>query len=170
MSPLEVLKLVGYSTGAALHLWVVALLWRRRRNLGILSECCLRLPSPSAHGTRAISHSPYTICSVFKQSAGAQLRICDTIACISITLAYSLLLHVHLHLWADAQARKLTTIERARVFLTPGAFLFISVPQIWRGLTSRCSINSPDFLSCSALISCRLLCLGDLRARCCRRQ
>lgn len=136
MSPLEVLKLVGYSTGAALHLWVVALLWRRRRNLGNIERVLLALAvAIGAWHASNFALALHDLLGLQTERWSTQLRICDTIACISITLAYSLLLHVHLHLWADAQARKLTTIERARVFLsyTPALFLFISVPQIWRG-------------------------------------
>jgi len=36
------------------------------------------------------------------------LRLADTIAVVSITFAYSFLLHVHLHLWANAQNGQLT--------------------------------------------------------------
>lgn len=136
MSPLEILKLVGYSTGAALHLWVVALLWRRRRNLGNIERVLLALAvTIGAWHASNFSLALHDLLGLQTARWNTQLRICDTIACISITLAYSLLLHVHLHLWADEHARKFTTIERARVFLsyTPALFLFISVPQIWRG-------------------------------------
>ncbi|MGA9994440.1 MAG: ATP-binding protein, partial [Pyrinomonadaceae bacterium] len=63
------------------------------------------------------------------------LRLADTVAVISITLAYSFLLHVHLHLWANARARPLTFTERVRVYLSyiPALFLFVTVPHLWRG-------------------------------------
>jgi len=63
------------------------------------------------------------------------LRIANSIAVISITVCYSLLLHVHLHLWASARGRNLTRTERLRVYLSyiPCLFLIITVPRIWMG-------------------------------------
>jgi signal transduction histidine kinase len=63
------------------------------------------------------------------------LRIADTVAVVSITLAYSFLLHVHVHLWANASQRSLTRNEKIRVYLSylPAVFLAIAVPQIWSG-------------------------------------
>jgi signal transduction histidine kinase len=63
------------------------------------------------------------------------LRVADTVAVVSITFAYSLLLHVHLHLWANAQGRELNRSEHVRVYLSyvPTIFLVVTVPQLWRG-------------------------------------
>src|ERR1041385_2157969 len=63
------------------------------------------------------------------------LRTAKSVAVISITACYSLLLHVHIHLWASAQGRELSRIERARIWLSyiPCLFLVITVPRIWRG-------------------------------------
>ena len=63
------------------------------------------------------------------------LRLTDTLAVASVTLTYSLLLHVHLHLWADARRRALTWSERARVYLSyaPSLFLFYAVTKLWTG-------------------------------------
>src|ERR1051325_7865863 len=63
------------------------------------------------------------------------LRTANSVAVISITACYSLLLHVHIHLWASAQGRELSPIERARIWLSyiPCLFLVITVPRIWRG-------------------------------------
>ena len=54
---------------------------------------------------------------------------------VSITFAYSFLLHVHLHLWANAHNRGLTRNEKIRVYLSylPTIFLGIAIPIIWRG-------------------------------------
>jgi signal transduction histidine kinase len=69
-----------------------------------------------------------------EQSANI-LRAADSVAVISITLCYSLLLHVHIHLWASAQSRPLTKTERLRVYLSyiPCLFLIVTVPRIWIG-------------------------------------
>src|SRR5258707_10608030 len=63
------------------------------------------------------------------------LRAADSVAVISITLCYSLLLHVHIHLWASARSRPLTSTERIRVYLSyiPCLFLIVTVPRIWMG-------------------------------------
>jgi signal transduction histidine kinase len=63
------------------------------------------------------------------------LRVADSIAVVSITFAYSFLLHVHLHLWADARGRSLTRNEKIRVYLSylPTIFLVVALAQIWTG-------------------------------------
>jgi signal transduction histidine kinase len=63
------------------------------------------------------------------------LRFADTVAVVSITFAYSFLLHVHLHLWANAQGRPLNKTEHIRVYLSyvPTIFLLVAVPQLWTG-------------------------------------
>src|SRR5678815_206559 len=63
------------------------------------------------------------------------LRIADSIAVVSITFAYSFLLHVHLHLWAHANGRSLTRTEKIRVYLSylPTLFLTITLWKIWTG-------------------------------------
>jgi signal transduction histidine kinase len=63
------------------------------------------------------------------------LRSANTVAVISITVCYSLLLQVHIHLWASAQSRQLTRIERLRTWLSyiPCLFLVVVVPRIWAG-------------------------------------
>jgi len=50
-------------------------------------------------------------------------------------VCYSLLLHVHIHLWASSHGRELTRIERVRIYLSyiPCAFLFVVVPRLWAG-------------------------------------
>jgi signal transduction histidine kinase len=63
------------------------------------------------------------------------LRIADTVAVVSITFAYSFLLHVHLHLWANAHSRRLTRNEQLRVYLSylPTIFLVVAIPRLWMG-------------------------------------
>jgi signal transduction histidine kinase len=63
------------------------------------------------------------------------LRIADTIAVISITFAYSFLLHVHIYLWADSSARPLKRSEKVRIYLSylPTLFLTVTIYKIWTG-------------------------------------
>ncbi|MDT5060302.1 MAG: hypothetical protein QOH63_761 [Acidobacteriota bacterium] len=136
MSPLEVLQFIGYSTGALLHLWMGALLLKRRRGLGKVERVLLALAVGmgiwhasnlviALHGLLGLERGRWT----------TLLRVADTIAVVSITLSYSFLLHVHLHLWAGARSRALTQIEKVRVYLSylPALFLFAAVPVIWSG-------------------------------------
>ena len=136
MSPLEVLQFIGYSTGAALHLWMGALLLRRRRGLAKVERVLLLLAVGmgiwhasnlivALHGLLGLEHERWAFA----------LRLVDTLALTSITLSYSFLLHVHLHLWASARGRDLTLIEKARVYLSyiPALFIFAAVPHIWSG-------------------------------------
>src|SRR5438105_8572877 len=66
---------------------------------------------------------------------GVFLKAANSVAVISITACYSLLLHVHIHLWASSQGRQLSRVERVRIWLSyiPCLFLLITVPRIWRG-------------------------------------
>ncbi|MDT7604676.1 MAG: two-component system, NtrC family, sensor histidine kinase HydH [Acidobacteriota bacterium] len=136
MSLLEVIQLVGYSVGAALPLWMSLLLARQRHELARAERVLLALAV--GIGLWHASNLVITLQHVFGLDVARwsfALRLADTVAVTSITFSYSLLLHVHLHLWARSQQRELTRFERARVWLSyvPTLFLAISIWQIWRG-------------------------------------
>ncbi|HYG78736.1 MAG TPA: hypothetical protein VD861_00025, partial [Pyrinomonadaceae bacterium] len=136
MSPLEVLQFIGYSTGAALHLWMAALLLRRRRGLGKVERVLLVLAVGMGvwHACNLVA-ALHGLLGLERERWEPLLRLSDTLAVVSITLSYSFLLHVHLHLWAGARGRTLTLTEKARVYLSyaPALFLFTAVPHIWSG-------------------------------------
>jgi signal transduction histidine kinase len=136
MSLLEVLQLVGYSMGATLTLWMSVLLARQRRAFERAERVLLALAV--CIGLWHASNLLLTLRALLgleAQSWSGLLRVADTLAVTSITLAYSLLLHVHLHLWARAQDRGFTRFERARVYMSyiPAVFLAIAIPRIWTG-------------------------------------
>lgn len=136
MALLEVLQLIGYSTAAALHLWIAALLAGSRRALGRLERVLLVLAV--ALGVWHVSSLLVALHSMLGLSQDRWtplLRLADTLAVSSVTLTYSLLLHLHLHLWANARARPLTWSERARVYLSylPAVFLVYAAPKLWTG-------------------------------------
>lgn len=136
MKLLEVIQLIGYSTGAALHLWMGALLWRRRR--GLISVERVLLALTVGFGVWHVSNLILTLQGILgleRERWAVPLRLADTLAVLSITLSYSFLLHVHLHLWASAHGRGLKPGERLRVYLSyiPALFLVIAVPPLWRG-------------------------------------
>ena len=136
MSLLETLQLIGYSLGAVLPLWLAYVLLRQRVGLVTVERLLLALAACMVgwHGGNlivtmrsllALPHAEWII----------PLRIANTIALISITLCYSLLLHVHLHLWAGSHDRPLNRTERIRAVLSyvPCAFLLLAIPRIWSG-------------------------------------
>ncbi len=136
MSPLEVLQLVGYSVGAALPLWMSALLARQRASLARIEKVLLALAV--CIGLWHAANLLLTLHRLLVLDAArwsTALRVVDTAAVTSITVSYSLLLHVHLHLWARSRGRTLSRFERVRVWLSyvPTLFLAISVWHIWRG-------------------------------------
>jgi signal transduction histidine kinase len=136
MSLLEVLQFVGYSTGAALHLWMGGLLLRRRSGLGKIERVLLALAIGMGvwHASNLLV-ALHGLLGLERERWGVLLRLADTFAVISITLSYSFLLHVHLHLWANARGRVLTRMEKVRIYLSyiPALFLFLAVTHIWRG-------------------------------------
>jgi signal transduction histidine kinase len=133
---LEALQLIGYSLGAVLPLWMGYLLLKQRLGLVPIQRLLLSLGWCMAawHASNLVITLRSLLGLDVARWAGV-LRLASSIAVISITVCYSLLLHVHLHLWAGAQGRSLTRTERVRVYLSyiPCLFLIITVPRIWIG-------------------------------------
>ncbi len=134
MSPLEVLQLIGYSIGAALPVWLGIQLLSRRRRLTAVERLLflLALTMGGWHGSNLI----ITLHGLFGFSYSkwtTLLRVADSVSVISITFAYSFLLHVHLHLWANASNRPLKLNEKVRVYLSylPNIFLAVALYKIW---------------------------------------
>jgi signal transduction histidine kinase len=136
MSLLETLQLIGYSLGAVLPLWLAYVLLRQRVGLVTVERLLLALAACMVgwHGGNLV----VTLRSLLGLPHAEwiyPLRIANTIALISITVCYSLLLHVHLHLWAGSHNRPLNRTERIRAFLSyvPCLFLAVAIPRIWSG-------------------------------------
>jgi signal transduction histidine kinase len=133
---LEALQLIGYSLGAVLPLWMGYLLLKQRLGMVPIQRLLLSLGWCMAawHGSNLII-TLRSLLGLDLERWITILRLANSIAVISITVCYSLLLHVHLHLWASAQGRNLTRIERIRVYLSylPCLFLIITVPRLWMG-------------------------------------
>lgn len=134
MSLLEILQLVGYGTGAVLTLWMGALLLKWRRGLGgverVLFALAVSIGVWHASNLVLILH---TLLGLDQTRWASVLRLTDSLAVISIVLAYSLLLHLHLYLWSNARARPLTFTERARIYMSyiPAVFLVKAIPHFW---------------------------------------
>ncbi len=136
MTFLEVLQFVGYSTGAALHLWMGWLLLRARRSLARSERVLLVLTTGFGlwHAANFVT-ALHTALGLSVARWAVLLKISDTVAVISITLSYSFLLHVHLHLWANAKGRTLRRNEKIRVYTSyiPALFLLPALWCIWAG-------------------------------------
>jgi signal transduction histidine kinase len=134
MSLLEIVQLIGYSTGAILHLWIGWLLSKKQGRLDVKKRLLLILAVTVGvwHGSNLIVTLHGLLLSDYSRWTNL-LRFADTTAIISITLTYSLLLHVHLHLWADVRSRPLTRFESWRVILSylPLVFLLVAIPHVW---------------------------------------
>lgn len=136
MSPLEVLQIVGYSIGAVLPLWMGVQLLSRRRKLSPIERVLfvLALSMCGWHSSNLLI-TLYDLLGLDINRGTLLLRTADTVAVISITFAYSFLLHVHLHLWANASNRSLTRFEKLRLYFSYGPTLFlpIAIYKIWTG-------------------------------------
>src|SRR5215207_2490316 len=136
LDPLEILQVIGYSIGALLPLWMLFQLITHRSKLTNI-ERLLALLALTMGGWHT-SNLVITLHGLFDLGPDTWttlLRVADTVAVVSITFAYSFLLHVHLHLWANAQTRPLTRSEHLRVYLSyvPTIFLLVAVPRLWTG-------------------------------------
>ncbi|HEU5460357.1 MAG TPA: hypothetical protein VFU83_07670, partial [Pyrinomonadaceae bacterium] len=136
LEPLEILQVIGYSIGALLPLWMLFQLVTHRSKLSSI-ERLLALLALTMGGWHT-SNLVVTLHGLFDlgfDTWTTLLRVADTVAVVSITFAYSFLLHVHLHLWANAHGRSLNKGEHLRVYLSyvPTVFLLVAVPQLWTG-------------------------------------
>ena len=162
MALLEILQLIGYSTAAALHFWIAALLGRSRRSLNRLERVLLVLAVSlgvwHASSLLVVLHS---MLGLSREAWTPLLRLADTLAVSSVTLTYSLLLHLHLHLWADARGRGLTWSERARIYLSylPAVFLVYAAPKLWTGAYAPMFVRLSHLLVPFALWAAYVLCL-----------
>ncbi|MBC7930981.1 MAG: hypothetical protein H7Z38_10510, partial [Rubrivivax sp.] len=162
MALLEVLQLVGYSTAAALHLWIGALLVKRRHTLGKIERVLMFLAvTVGVWHTSNLLVALHAMLGFSVERWTLLLRSADTLAVVSVTVTYSMLLHVHLHLWADARGRELTWSERARVYLSylPAIFLVYAAPKLWTGEYAPMFVRLSHLLVHFALWAAYVLCL-----------
>lgn len=136
LEPLEILQVIGYSIGALLPLWLAVQLVLHRSRLSNLERllAALALTMGGWHTSNLV----ITLHGLFDLGLDTWttlLRVADTVAIVSITFAYSLLLHVHLYLWANAHGRDLNRSERIRVYMCyiPTIFLAVALPRLWTG-------------------------------------
>ena len=136
LDPLEILQVIGYSIGALLPLWMLFQLVTHRSKLTNIERllAALALTMGGWHTSNLVI-TLHGLFDLGPDTWTTLLRVADTVAVVSITFAYSFLLHVHLHLWANAHGRSLNRSEQLRVYLSyiPTVFLLIAVPRLWIG-------------------------------------
>src|SRR5215207_5197765 len=136
LEPLEILQVIGYSIGALLPLWMLFQLVTHRSKLTSIERilAALALTMGGWHTSNLVI-TLHGLFDLGPDTWTTLLRVADTVAVVSITFAYSFLLHVHLHLWANAHGRTLNRNEQLRVYLSylPTIFLLVAVPRLWTG-------------------------------------
>jgi len=136
LDPLEILQVIGYSIGALLPLWMAVQLFRHRAKLTNIERilAALALTMGGWHTSNLVV-TLHGLFDLGPDTWTTLLRVADTVAVVSITFAYSFLLHVHLYLWAQAHGRGLNKSERLRVYMSyvPTVFLAIAMPRLWTG-------------------------------------
>lgn len=136
LDPLEILQVIGYSVGALLPLWMAVQLVRHRTQFTSIERilAALALTMGGWHTSNLVV-TLHGLFDLGPDTWTTLLRGADTVAVVSITFAYSFLLHVHLHLWAQAHGRDLNRGERWRVYLSyvPTVFLLLAIPRLWTG-------------------------------------
>src|SRR5688500_14805426 len=95
LDPLEILQVIGYSIGALLPLWMLFQLVTHRSKLTSIERllAALALTMGGWHTSNLVI-TLHGLFDLGPDTWTTLLRIADTIAVVSITFAYSFLLHV----------------------------------------------------------------------------
>src|SRR5712692_2716718 len=130
MSPIQILKLVGFATGATLHLYIAWLIWNRRLGsrerltqpvqlITILNLCL---------GVWFLGNLFITFHELLlgRERLTTLLRVWDTLAMTGVALLPAALLHAHVGFWASLDNYRLL---KPRVVKLIGAALY--VPMIF---------------------------------------
>jgi signal transduction histidine kinase len=158
MSLLEILKLVGFATGAALHLYVAWLIWRKPHSATLGSGGSDRRAAEEAHGGEApvgesldqglirserafialglllgcwfLGNLLTTLQELLLDTSRLTgwLRAWDTITVIGISLVPSALLHSHIAFWSWLGRYKAIGLRRARLLAIPIYFPLLVLP------------------------------------------
>lgn len=132
MSPLEILKLVGFSTGAALHFYLCWLLLRQR---GVREAERVVLWLGVSIGAWHFGNFAATVHELLTANATNWLKAANVIAYIALALLPPLTIHAHLKLWQwldkNAPVRFIRVI--IPVGYVPLVLLPVAVMKLWRG-------------------------------------
>lgn len=126
MSPIQILKLVGFATGAALHLYIAWLIWKRRlgssdkltqpvRLITVVNLCL---------GVWFLGNLFITFHELLLgfDRLTALLRAWDTLAMTGVALLPAAVLHAHIGFWASLDNYRKLKPDRIRII---GAALYL---------------------------------------------
>ncbi|MFY9572551.1 MAG: hypothetical protein WAV20_14220, partial [Blastocatellia bacterium] len=141
MSPIQILKLVGFATGATLHLYIAWLIWNPRlasrvkltqpvRLIAIVNLCL---------GVWFLGNLFITFHELLlgPERLTALLRAWDTLAMTGVALLPAALLHAHIGFWASLDRYKTLTLPTVRLIgvalYLPMLFLPYAIYRITTG-------------------------------------
>jgi signal transduction histidine kinase len=141
MSPIQILKLVGFATGAMLHLYIAWLIWSRRlgtqqsqsqpaRLITILNLCL---------GVWFLGNLFITLHELLlgRERLTFLLRAWDVLATTGVALLPAALLHAHVAMWASLDHYRTLTKRSVRLvgaaLYVPAAFLPYAVYRLTTG-------------------------------------
>jgi len=134
MSPLEIIKLVGFATGAALHLYLAWLIWNRR--LGTQQKLTQHEWSFVVIGVCLggwflgnLLTTLHALLFGFSRLTG-WLRVWDTITTISVSMVPSAILFAHIAFWSYLNDHRTLTPRQVRLagLACYGLMIFIPYP------------------------------------------
>jgi signal transduction histidine kinase len=141
MSPIQILKLVGFATGAMLHLYIAWLIWSRRlgtqqsqsqpaRLITVLNLCL---------GVWFLGNLFITLHELLlgRERLTFLLRAWDVLATTGVALLPAALLHAHVAMWASLDGYRTLTRRNVRLvgaaLYVPMAFLPYAVYRLTTG-------------------------------------
>lgn len=134
MSPLEIIKLVGFATGAALHLYLAWLIWNRR--LGTQQKLTQHEWSFIVIGVCLggwflgnLLTTLHALLFGFSRLTG-WLRVWDTITTISVSMVPSAILFAHIAFWSYLDDHRTLTPRQVRLagLACYGLMIFMPYP------------------------------------------
>ena len=141
MSPIQILKLVGFATGAMLHLYIAWLIWSRRLGTGQSQSQPARLITilNLCLGVWFLGNLFITLHELLlgRERLTFLLRAWDVLATTGVALLPAALLHAHVAMWASLDHYRTLTRRSVRLIgaalYVPMAFLPYAVYRLTTG-------------------------------------
>ncbi|MEN3334622.1 MAG: hypothetical protein V7641_3987 [Blastocatellia bacterium] len=141
MSPIQILKLVGFATGAMLHLYIAWLIWSRRLGTGQNQSQPARLITilNLCLGVWFLGNLFITLHELLlgRERLTFLLRAWDVLATTGVALLPAALLHAHVAMWASLDHYRTLTRRSVRrigaALYVPMAFLPYAVYRLTTG-------------------------------------
>ena len=119
MSLLEILKLVGFATGAALHLYIALLIWKKRlgsrHNLTQAERTFIVLGLCVGGWFLGNLLTTLHVLLLGDESLTPLLRLWDTITMTGVALVPSAMLHAHFAVWGSLESNQTVSARHVRI-------------------------------------------------------